>query len=290
MRVPKQLSTIVIAAAVAGVVSFGAGAVVEASATGSSVTYQACLSSRGALSKVGTVTPTCPSASTVISWNSIGPAGPAGLPYDCLAAPYPGVNFVGCNLDYVSGASLTNANMIDANLTAANLSGANLSGANLTDTDFTRTSMQPFYFVPPLVNTLHLINFSNTNLRNANFAGSSLQGANLSGANLSGANLTGSDLSGYVVPLSNSSRFATNLTDAVLQDANLSGANLSSANLRGANLFGANLSSANLSGANLTGASLTGASLSNTTWGYTTCPDGTNSSTYSPQTCVGHGI
>ncbi len=281
MRVPKQLGTIAIAAAVAGVVSFGAGAVVEASATGSNVTYQACLSSKGALSKVSaTVTPTCPATATVISWNSTGPAGPAGLPYDCLAAPYPGANFAGCNLNYESGASLTNANMIDANLTAANLSGANLSGANLTDTDFTRTSMQPDYVVPPLVNTLHFINFSNTTLRGANFAGSSLQGANLSGANLTLSNLTGSNLSTYVDFGPTHSYFPTNLTNAVLQNAQMSNANLSNANL----------SSASLSDANLTGANLIGANLSGVTWNNTTCPDGTNSSAYSPQTCIGHGI
>jgi len=60
-------------------VSFGAGAVVVASATGSSVTYQACLSSKGALSKVSSsVTPSCPATSRIISWDSQGPAGVPG--------------------------------------------------------------------------------------------------------------------------------------------------------------------------------------------------------------------
>lgn len=86
MRVPKHLVTVAIAAAVAGVVSFGAGVAVEASASGSSVTYQACLSSKGALSKVGTATPTCSKTSTAISWNSVGPQGPPGTPATAVNA------------------------------------------------------------------------------------------------------------------------------------------------------------------------------------------------------------
>ena len=119
MRVPKQLGTIAIAAAVAGVVSFGAGAVVVASATGSSVTYQACVSKTGAMSKVGTVTPTCPSTSHVISWNSQGPAGAPGT----NGAP---------GISLPAGDSFVNGYFIgpNANLTNANLSGANLSGVD----------------------------------------------------------------------------------------------------------------------------------------------------------------
>ena len=195
MRVPKQLGTIVIAAAVAGVVSFGAGAVVEASATGSSVTYQACLSSKGALSKVGsTVTPTCPATSHVISWNSQGPAGAPG------ADGVPGISLP-------AGDSFVNGYLIQPN---ADLHNADLTGANLT-------------------------------------------AANLTGTNLFGAILTG-------------------------------------ANLQGANLTNTMLRAATLTNANLTGATLNTPFLSGVTWSNTTCPDGTNSSAYSPQTCVGHGI
>jgi uncharacterized protein YjbI with pentapeptide repeats len=86
-----------------------------------------------------------------------------------------------------------------------------------------------------------------------------------------------------------------NLSGAVLDSANLRGANLSGANLTGAVLFWANLTGANLTNANLTGAGLnfavlSGATLTGAIWSNTTCPDNTNSSSYSPQTCVGHGI
>ncbi len=230
MRVSKQLSTIVIAAAVAGVVSFGAGAVVEASATGSSVTYQACVSKTGAMSKVGTVTPTCPATSHVISWNQqgvqgltgdTGPQGPGG-PVCLYIPPAPAVaNWSGCYL--------TNADFQGPSLTAS-LTAPNLTGANLTNI--------------------------------------TLISANLHGATLTGANLTGG-----------------NLLYAYLQDATLIGATLINATLIGANLTGADLT-----GANLTGASLDRLNIIGVTWQNTTCPDGTNSSTSSPQTCVDHGM
>ncbi|MFZ2056781.1 MAG: hypothetical protein WAV54_05185 [Acidimicrobiales bacterium] len=68
-----------IAALVAAFVVAGAtfGAVQIAGATGTSVTYHACLL-KGVLSKVGTATPRCPAGSTVIYWNSTGPQGARG--------------------------------------------------------------------------------------------------------------------------------------------------------------------------------------------------------------------
>lgn len=51
---------------------------VQAGATNPAATYYGCVSAHGALSKVGTVSPTCPGKSTQISWNSIGPQGQAG--------------------------------------------------------------------------------------------------------------------------------------------------------------------------------------------------------------------
>jgi hypothetical protein len=56
-------------------VSFGLS---TASAQGSSTTYYACLSTKGALSKVGTNAVTCTAPSQEISWNSEGPTGPQG--------------------------------------------------------------------------------------------------------------------------------------------------------------------------------------------------------------------
>ena len=104
-----------------------------------------------------------------------------------------------------------------------------------------------------------------------------LAGCNLHGLDLSNAILAGADLSS-----------GTDLSNANLNEADLSGANLPFANLSGANLNQADLTGANLTGANLTGANLTNAKLDGVTWSNTTCPDGTNSSASTPETCVGH--
>jgi hypothetical protein len=99
-----------------------------------------------------------------------------------------------------------------------------------------------------------------------------LAGCNLNGLDLSNAILAGADLSS-----------GTDLSNANLNKADLSGANLSFANLSGANL-----NHADLTGANLTGASTTGANFNQVIWSNTTCPDGTNSSASTPETCAGH--
>ena len=76
MRIPKALVLIVVAM-IAGAAGAGLTAAVTVGATGSHVTYYGCLSPK--LSKVGTVAPKCPSKSTVIDWNSVGPQGIQGL-------------------------------------------------------------------------------------------------------------------------------------------------------------------------------------------------------------------
>jgi hypothetical protein len=98
-----------------------------------------------------------------------------------------------------------------------------------------------------------------------------LAGCNLHGLDLSNAILAGPDSSG------------TDLSNANLNKADLSGANLSFAILSGANL-----NKVDLTGANLTGAITTGANFNKVTWSNTTCPDGSNSSASTPETCVGH--
>jgi uncharacterized protein YjbI with pentapeptide repeats len=118
------------------------------------------------------------------------------------------------------------------------------------------------------------------------FSNQVLAGANLSGANLGSANLTNAILI-------NANLSGANLTNARLNGANLSGANLSGASLSGADLTFALLSGANLSGANLTNAKLflanlsgaSGANLSGAFFDDTTCPDGSNSNTRTPQSC-----
>ena len=56
-----------------------------AGASSTPSTYYACLSG-GALTKVGTKSPTCSAGAKVISWNQVGPAGPPGAKGDTGAA------------------------------------------------------------------------------------------------------------------------------------------------------------------------------------------------------------
>jgi len=61
-----------------GASTYGAVQLASASTT-STTTYFACLSAKGALSKVGTTAPVCPTTAKVISWNAQGPQGIQGV-------------------------------------------------------------------------------------------------------------------------------------------------------------------------------------------------------------------
>ena len=202
----------------------------------------------------------------------------------------PGADLAGADLAGISlaapflpGANLTGANLTDASLTGGVLSSADLDGATLTNADL-----------------------SHTDLGDANLTGVNLSSVNLNGVSSggivgspSGLPSSWSLVNGYLVGpsanLTNAILIGTNLTGADLAGADLFNADLDSTNLTGANLTGAgpsdaNLTNANLTDTNLTGANFTGADLAGVTWSNTTCPDSTNSSSYSPQTCVGHGL
>jgi uncharacterized protein YjbI with pentapeptide repeats len=137
--------------------------------------------------------------------------------------------------------------------------------------------------------------YSAQNLVGAQFVGATLSASyfnsasNLDGANFSGANVSSSYLYGSS-NFANANFTGTNLTDSYLyNNAIFTNANFSGANLTGAALYaGGVFTNANFTGANLTGALLSAASLSAAIWNDTTCPGGTNSSSYTPQTCVGH--
>ena len=110
--------------------------------------------------------------------------------------------------------------------------------------------------------------------------GAELVGAYLWHADLEGANLTNADLTD------------ANLVAAELQEANLTNANLTNADLSEADMYGANLTDANLTNTkvvytNLTEANLQNANLTGIQWGFTPCPDGTNSEDHG-DTCCGH--
>ncbi len=76
MRLTKTLKIVVAAITAATALAIGAVAV-NAGASGTNTVYYACLKS-GALTKVGTTSPTCSSGYTKISWNSQGAPGTPG--------------------------------------------------------------------------------------------------------------------------------------------------------------------------------------------------------------------
>ena len=147
--------------------------------------------------------------------------------------------------------------------------------------------------------SLHGCDLSNADLSNVNLMGSDLSDANLTDANLGDANLNGANLQGTTLTgaiLTGADAGGAHFQDAIMTNAavsdvnfdfaDLSGADLSGADLSNVFLDNANLSGANLSNANLTGAIVTATSITGTIWNDTTCPDGTNSNVYSPQTCA----
>jgi uncharacterized protein YjbI with pentapeptide repeats len=196
---------------------------------------------------------------------------------------YPNASMIDADLlgTQMTGAQLANDNMTGDNMTSTQLGGANLAGANLTNADMTTTYLNGGNLSDA---TLDGVNLTDANLNDVTLYGVASGGitgtpvllpigwelvdgyligedANLAGANLGGANLSGDDL------------VTSNLTLSYLENANLSHANLGSVNLTDSNMYGANLSGANLTDA---------------VWHDTGCPDGSNSSFNSPQTCIGH--
>ena len=170
MRVPRHLVTLAVGILAGGIVAVGATVAVEAGAGGSSVTaptWYGCLSKTGALSKVGTVAPTCPAKSTAMSWNSF-PADANGTP-QCTGFPHVDVDLSGCDLRGIF--------TVGYDLTGANFSGANLAGANLSSTTLDTGPT----------------NFTGANLSSANLSSTELDGANMTSVDLADANLSGSD-------------------------------------------------------------------------------------------------
>jgi len=167
------------------------------------------------------------------------------------------------------------------------VSGGNfpVGGTTLTCTatdnvDGTSTAPPPSQSFTVIVTKTPCAALAGCNLHGLDLSNAILAGADLSsGTDLSNANLDRADLSGASLAFAN-------LSFANLSRANLNQADLTGANLTGANLNHADLTDANLTGANLTGANLTNAKLDGVTWNNTTCPDGTNSSASTPQTCA----
>ena len=88
---------LLLVSALVGVVAIATGidSAVNAGASGTSVTYYACLTA-GTLSKVGKVAPSCTATgSKMISWDSVGPAGATGTAGPAGADGAPGINWLG---------------------------------------------------------------------------------------------------------------------------------------------------------------------------------------------------
>ena len=201
----------------------------------------------------------------------------------------PYANLQGCDLSQqnLTGANLTSADLSDANLASANLTGdsqfgdADFQGATMTDAILTDVDA---YFA----------DFSDADCSGADLSGGTVDNSELSGANLSDADLTGASI--YSTTVTGTILSGADVRNGVLEGEDFTGDNLSKVKLTSALLFQDNLTNANLTGArftdarvdsdNLTGATLIRATLTGATWNDTTCPDGTTSNTYSPQTCA----
>ena len=283
------------------IVAIGGGAIVASASTTppSSVRYSACLSSgTGTLSKVTSgATPKCESGSRVIAWNEQGVKGATGAAG--AAGPRGSLWSSGTTVPTVTSGQqagdfyLDTANSNVYELVAGtwtledNIQGAAGSSYNCSAGLYPGIDMDgcelggSHYFA---------LNVPGAQFAGANLAGSFLYGgSNFDDANFSGATMTSSYLYDSAT-FQNANFSGANLTGSYLYtlgdftNANFTGANLTDANLYNGGIF----TNANFTNANLTGANIVGGTFTNAIWNDTTCPGGTNSSAYTPQTCVGH--
>ena len=226
----------------------------------------------------------------------------------------------------LTGADLQGANLQGANLGSSTLTDANLAGATLTGVISAQTVDNSNYgiFGTPTALPTGWTLVSEYTGADPDFTGQFLVGpyANLSGTTLvtsiDAPNLQGIDLAGATLcssilipayPPSEEVNWSSVIGDNPPAVDNFSGANFNNAafgssscgkfgsDLAGDDFTGATFLDTNfygtlLVGDNLTNADLDGATnlsseqLLDNTWSNTTCPDGVNSDTYSPQTCV----
>jgi hypothetical protein len=87
MRIQRSIVLVAVGVIAGATIVGGIAVGLTAGASGPGTTYFACLKS-GRLTHVGTTPPTCTGAATQISWNSIGPQGPAGPGAQSASAPF----------------------------------------------------------------------------------------------------------------------------------------------------------------------------------------------------------
>jgi uncharacterized protein YjbI with pentapeptide repeats len=150
--------------------------------------------------------------------------------------------------------------------------GVDYDGCALTGSAYFDQNLLGAQFAGADLGTSHF--YGGSNFDDANFSGAAISDSYLyDGATFQNANFTGANLSGSYL-------YAT----GDFTNANFTGANLTDAYLYAGGIF----TNANFTGANLTGALLSEVTLSSAVWDNTICPGGTDSSSYTPQTCVGH--
>jgi uncharacterized protein YjbI with pentapeptide repeats len=210
------------------------------------------------------------------------------------AHPYAGFNLTDADLDTtdfygdsLNSADLTGVNATNADLYHVDLSGADLSDANLTDANMNGATLSSYNND----NVLVAADISDAILTNSMATGA---GNNLDVVEWGGITGTPTTLpSGWVFTeryllgpgIAPSGPYGADLTGGELANVDLTDANLTTATLTDADLTNANMTSTDLYGTS----GWDSATLTGIIWNDTTCPDGTNSNTYDPQTCLNDG-
>lgn len=164
------------------------------------------------------------------------------------------------------------------------LSDCDYAGQDLTGDDFAGSVLTGADFAGATLSDATLTGASSNGPDGVDFAGATLTGANLSDVDFLDATFTDATLTG------------ANLTGAIVGDADLPppGSDFTGADFTGATLTDAQILDDTVMDANFTNAVLTDSTWTGTdalgsatnTFANTTCPDGSDSSARSPQTCV----
>ena len=168
MKIPKSILLVAVGIIVGAILTAGTTVAVEAGASGTSPsvpTWYGCLSSKGALTKVGSVAPTCTGKTTAMSWNNY-PSNGSGSP-KCTGA-FRDADLAGCNF---SGDNLVNVDMTDSDLNAANLSYTTWDTPGANQANFTGADLVVANFAGAATGNGSTANFTDANLTGATFGG-----------------------------------------------------------------------------------------------------------------------
>ena len=201
MKLHGRLAIVVVAVLAGAIGGIGATVAVKAGASSSeNPVYYGCLKMKGGtLSKVGTTNPTCPTGSSIISWNQPPPQGP--VCYEIPPAPAV-ANWSGCQMSLWNGNCQTPTFSIEGgNLSDADLSQTCFSEQLITSDSVTTSSGDDMVHVNLNGSDVggsffELVNLADASLINVDAMAADFTQANLTGADLSGANLTGATMTG----------------------------------------------------------------------------------------------